>query len=123
MGRTLDVLINAPAPEGKNTWLGRTYTDSPDVDGNTWVKGSHLKPGDLVECEIVGAEEHDLIARPVSTLPPKRRTARPRPRRPATESRLWQSLMACRRLAFPPECRPSRLCEPFCRPSESGFSP
>ena len=38
VGRTLDVLIDAPAPEGKNMWLGRTYTDAPDVDGNTWVK-------------------------------------------------------------------------------------
>ncbi len=81
VGRTLDVLIDAPAPEGKNMWLGRTYTDAPDVDGNTWVRGTHLKPGDMVECEIVGAEEHDLIARPVSTSPPKKHKARPRPRR------------------------------------------
>ena len=34
-------------------------------------KAAHLKPGDLVECEIVGAHEHDLIARPVSTSPPE----------------------------------------------------
>ena len=40
VGRTLDVLIDAPAPEGKHLWLGRTYTDAPDVDGNTWVEGS-----------------------------------------------------------------------------------
>jgi ribosomal protein S12 methylthiotransferase len=81
VGRTLDVLIDAPAPEVKNMWLGRTYTDAPDVDGNTWVRATHLKPGDLVECEIVGAEAHDLIARPVSTSPPRRHKARPRPRR------------------------------------------
>jgi ribosomal protein S12 methylthiotransferase len=81
VGRTLDVLIDGPAPEGKSMWLGRTYTDAPDVDGNTWVKSAHLKPGDLVECEIVGAHEHDLIAQPVSAAPPKRRKARPRPRR------------------------------------------
>jgi ribosomal protein S12 methylthiotransferase len=81
VGRTLDVLIDAPAPEGKHMWLGRTYTDAPDVDGNAWVKGAHLNPGDLVECEIVGAHEHDLIAQPVMTSPPKKRRARPRPRR------------------------------------------
>jgi len=81
VGRTLDVLIDAPAPEGKNVWLGRAYTDAPDVDGIAWVKGSHLNPGDLVECEIVRAHEHDLIAHPLSTVPPKKRRVRPRPRR------------------------------------------
>ena len=81
VGRTLDVLIDAPAPEGKNVWLGRAYTDAPDVDGIAWVKGSHLNPGDLVECEILRSHEHDLIAHPVSTAPPKKRRVRPRPRR------------------------------------------
>jgi ribosomal protein S12 methylthiotransferase len=81
VGRKLDVLIDGPAPDGKHMWLGRTYTDAPDVDGNTWVKGAHFKPGDLIECTIVGAHEHDFYAEPVSTMPPPRRKARPRPRR------------------------------------------
>jgi ribosomal protein S12 methylthiotransferase len=81
VGRTLDVRIDAPAPEGRHLWLGRTYADAPDVDGTTWVRGTNFRPGDLVECDIVGAHEHDLIARPVSTSPPRRSKARPRPRR------------------------------------------
>jgi ribosomal protein S12 methylthiotransferase len=81
VGRTLDVMIDAPAPEGRHLWVGRTYTDCPDVDGTTWVRGTNFQPGDLVECEIVGAHEHDLIAKPVSASPPKRRKARPKPRR------------------------------------------
>ena len=43
VGRTLDVLIDAPAPEGKHLWLGRTYADAPDVDGITWVRGDALQ--------------------------------------------------------------------------------
>jgi ribosomal protein S12 methylthiotransferase len=87
VGRTLDVLIDAPAPEGRHLWLGRTYADAPDVDGITWVRGTHLRPGDLVACEIVAAEDYDLIARPVSSAPPRRRKARPSPRRkPASSS-------------------------------------
>jgi ribosomal protein S12 methylthiotransferase len=81
VGRTLDVLIDTAAPEEKHLWLGRTYTDAPDVDGNTWVRGAQFQPGDLIECEIVAAQEHDLVARPVSNTPPKKRRARPRPRR------------------------------------------
>jgi ribosomal protein S12 methylthiotransferase len=80
VGRTLDVLIDGPAPEGRHLWLGRTYADAPDVDGVTWVRGTNLRPGDLVPCEIVGTEEYDLIAR-ASTSPPRRRKNRPRPRR------------------------------------------
>ncbi len=80
VGRTLDVLIDAKAPEGKDLWMGRTFADAPDVDGTAWVTASHVKPGDLVECSIKGAHEHDLVAVPVSTMPPQRRKPRPRPR-------------------------------------------
>jgi ribosomal protein S12 methylthiotransferase len=80
VGQTLDVLIDAKAPEEKHLWMGRPYTDAPDVDGVTWVRGARLVPGDLVKCEIVGAEQYDLIARPVSAEPPRRRKSRPRPR-------------------------------------------
>jgi ribosomal protein S12 methylthiotransferase len=81
VGQVRDVLIDAPAPEGRHLWQGRTCADAPDVDGTTWVRGTHLQPGDLVECEITGADGYDLIARPTSPAPPKRRRARPRPRK------------------------------------------
>jgi ribosomal protein S12 methylthiotransferase len=80
VGKTLDVLIDGPAPEAKNLWVGRTFADAPDVDGLTYVQGSHLEPGDLVSCEIVEAAGYDLIARAEAT-PPRRRRARPRPRK------------------------------------------
>jgi ribosomal protein S12 methylthiotransferase len=79
--RTLDVLIDAPAPRGRKVWLGRTYTDAPDVDGVVLVQGPDLQPGVLVACEITGAQGYDLIARPVSSPVPRPRRARPRPRR------------------------------------------
>jgi ribosomal protein S12 methylthiotransferase len=88
VGRTLDVLIDAHAPDGKSLWLGRTYADAPDVDGVTWVKGNQLSPGDLVTCEIVAAEGYDLIARAASTPPPRRRKTRPVPRRKPAGSSL-----------------------------------
>ena len=66
VGKTLDVLIDAPAPEGRHLWIGRSYADAPDVDGVTWTHGTDLQPGDLVACEIVTAHEYDLVARSVS---------------------------------------------------------
>jgi ribosomal protein S12 methylthiotransferase len=85
VGQRLEVLIDAPAPRGKKNWLGRPYTDAPDVDGLTLVQGADLRAGDLVACEIVAAEGYDLVARPVAASTPKGRRSRPRPRtRPAS---------------------------------------
>ena len=82
VGRTLDVLIDAPAPEGKNMWLGRTYADcSRRRRRHPGCEASHVRPGDMVECEIVGAEGLRPDRPPASTSPPKQRKARPRPRR------------------------------------------
>ena len=80
VGKTLDVVIDAPAPEGRHLWLGRTYADAPDVDGVTFVRGTHLEAGDLVPCTIVGTAGYDTIAQ-ASALPPKRTRTRPKPRK------------------------------------------
>jgi ribosomal protein S12 methylthiotransferase len=80
VGRSLDVLIDAPSPEAKNLWVGRTYADAPDVDGLTYVRGVGLEPGDLASCEIVAAEGYDLWAR-AGSAPPRKRRARPRARK------------------------------------------
>lgn len=78
VGRDLEVLIDAPGPEG--TWLGRSYADAPDVDGQVIVTGAGLEPGDLVPCAIVAAEGYDLVGR-AGRVPPRRRRARPQPRK------------------------------------------
>lgn len=87
VGRQLDVLIDGPAPEGKNLWVGRTYADAPDVDGVTFVRGVSLEPGDLVACEVVAAEGYDLIA-DAGTMPPRRKRARPKSRKKPSSSSL-----------------------------------
>jgi ribosomal protein S12 methylthiotransferase len=87
VGQTLDVMIDAPSPQGRHHWIGRTYADSPDVDAVVHVRGGPFRPGDIVPCEIVDCEEYDLIARASPAEPPRARKARPRPRRrPAASS-------------------------------------
>jgi ribosomal protein S12 methylthiotransferase len=82
VGKALDVLIDAPAPEAAGRlWVGRSYADAPDVDGVVYVTGRDLEPGDLVRCSIVGAEGYDLVARLEGSAPPRKRKARPRPRK------------------------------------------
>jgi ribosomal protein S12 methylthiotransferase len=87
VNRTLDILIDAPAQGHKSLWLGRAYTDAPDVDGLTLVPATDLAPGDLVSCEIVEARGYDLVARPLTMSPrPRRSRPRPRPRRKPANS-------------------------------------
>jgi ribosomal protein S12 methylthiotransferase len=66
VGRRLDVIIDRPLPDEKNTWLGRSYADAPDVDGVVYVTGKKIKPGQIVPCEVVATAEYDLIAAPVA---------------------------------------------------------
>jgi len=82
VGRTLDVLIDGPAPDSSgDLWVGRTYADAPDVDALVYVSGSNLEAGDLVECSILAADGYDLIARPSAASAPRRRRSRPKPRK------------------------------------------
>ena len=60
-GRTLEVMI-----EGKvaveNAYVGRTYMDSPKVDGLIFLNtGLSLMSGDFLKVRVTGASEYDLI--------------------------------------------------------------
>jgi ribosomal protein S12 methylthiotransferase len=85
VGRTLDVLIDAPSADQKHVWVGRSYADAPDVDGLTYVRGSGLQPGDLVTCTITRAEGYDTFVRVVGP-PPVRRRVRPAARKKPSSS-------------------------------------
>ncbi len=89
VGQVREVLIDGPAPDAPGAWLGRSYADAPDVDGQVVVTGSALEAGDLVPCEIVAADGYDLVAR-AGSVPPRRRKRRPRGRRTRPRrSRSW----------------------------------
>ena len=80
VGRSLDVLIDGPDPTRPGRWVGRTYADAPDVDGQVFLTGDGLESGDLVSGEIIGTDGYDLIAR-AGDRPPSRRRRRPTARR------------------------------------------
>ncbi len=62
LGKKRDVLLDGPVPGEQNAWIGRTFADAPDIDGVVYVSGEGLKAGQIVGCEIVGAQGYDLIA-------------------------------------------------------------
>ena len=61
VGRTVEVLIEGKIPED-GIYIGRTYKDAPDVDGYIFVNAEEeMMSGDMVQVEITGASDYDLI--------------------------------------------------------------
>jgi ribosomal protein S12 methylthiotransferase len=62
VGQQYKVIIDSYIPGERNAYIGRSIADAPEIDGVVYVTGEKLKPGQLVDCEIVGAKDYDLIA-------------------------------------------------------------
>ena len=61
VGRRLRVLIEEKEAKSRNTYIGRSSYDAPDVDGLVYVRSqAPLRSGDLVETDITDAYEYDL---------------------------------------------------------------
>ena len=80
VGRTLKVLVEgqgeieyeSPDPSRRDPvteWtevisVGRTYRDAPEIDGLVLIEDA-IEPGQMIEAQITGAIEYDLIGVPV----------------------------------------------------------
>ena len=65
VGQTRQVLIDRAVPDQQGVWIGRTQGDAPDVDALVFVTESdevRLHAGAMARCEIVAAQQYDLIA-------------------------------------------------------------
>lgn len=61
IGRVLEVMIEGKVAD-ENAYVGRTYMDSPNVDGLIFVNTEYsLMSGDFVRVRVTGAQEYDLI--------------------------------------------------------------
>ena len=61
IGSVCDVLIEGSLPED-GVYIGRTFTDAPDVDGYIFVTSARpLETGDLIPVRVTGASEYDLM--------------------------------------------------------------
>lgn len=61
-GRTLEVLLERPARDGR-AWIGRTRYQAPEVDGVTVVESGDGAPGRLVHARLIGRRGmYDFLA-------------------------------------------------------------
>ncbi|QDS95035.1 Ribosomal protein S12 methylthiotransferase RimO [Roseimaritima multifibrata] len=69
VGTTEEVLIDSELPEQPGIWIGRTYSDAPDIDGLVYVTSDPAQPlaaGQMVPCELVASQGYDLVGVPIA---------------------------------------------------------
>lgn len=59
IGKTIDCIVESISEDG--TVTARTYKDAPEVDGLIFIEtNTPVLPGDIITCEVTGANEYDL---------------------------------------------------------------
>ena len=61
-GLRMRVLVDATHPDWPGLHTGRIWRQAPEIDGLTYVSGPGVRPGAMVEAEIVETREYDLNA-------------------------------------------------------------
>ena len=60
IGKTMEVLVDG-YDEEMEQFFGRTYADSPDIDGRVWIASDEpVREGSFVKVCIDGCQEGDL---------------------------------------------------------------
>ena len=59
LGCELDVLIDGQVDD--QFWVGRTYADAPEIDGNVYVSGEGIEVGDFIPVEMIERRDYDLV--------------------------------------------------------------
>ena len=62
IGKTMQVLCEGFDPD-EESYYGRTYADSPDIDGKIWFTAErHIKTGDFVDVRVVDTYDGELVS-------------------------------------------------------------
>jgi len=68
VGAQVQVMVDGPSPEHELVWRGRLSGQAPEIDPVVYFTDANLetlKPGLLLQAEIVGSREYDLVVRPL----------------------------------------------------------
>jgi len=68
VGDHVQVMVDGPSPEHELVWRGRVSGQAPEIDPVVYFTDANpetLRPGKLLQAEIVGAREYDLVVRPL----------------------------------------------------------
>jgi ribosomal protein S12 methylthiotransferase len=71
MGERVRVMVDGSSSEHELVWQGRLEGQAPEIDPVVFFTESapdELVPGALIEAEVVGARDYDLVVKPVLSL-------------------------------------------------------
>ena len=61
IGRELDVLVDGPSDEHEYVMMGRHAGQAPDIDGQVYLSGGEVQPGEMRRVRISQASDYDLV--------------------------------------------------------------
>jgi ribosomal protein S12 methylthiotransferase len=68
VGNRVQVMVDGPSPEHELVWRGRLAGQAPEIDPVVYFTDANLetlRPGAVLQAEIVGSREYDLVVRPL----------------------------------------------------------
>jgi ribosomal protein S12 methylthiotransferase len=68
VGARVQVMVDGPSPEHELVWQGRLSGQAPEIDPVVYFTDAApemLRPGALLQAEIVGSRDYDLVVRPL----------------------------------------------------------
>jgi ribosomal protein S12 methylthiotransferase len=68
VGAQVQVIVDGPSSEHELVWRGRLAGQAPEIDPVVYFTDANpetLRPGALLQAEIVGSREYDLVVRPL----------------------------------------------------------
>jgi ribosomal protein S12 methylthiotransferase len=68
VGSQVQVMVDGPSAEHELVWRGRLAGQAPEIDPVVYFTDANpeaLRPGALLQAEIVGSREYDLVVRPL----------------------------------------------------------
>ncbi|AUX23489.1 ribosomal protein S12 methylthiotransferase [Sorangium cellulosum] len=96
IGRELEVLVEGTSDEHEYVLMGRHAGQAPEIDGQVYLSGGEVRPGEMCRVRITQASDYDLVGELLDEGEPERDAALP----PAVIAGAAPSLTAKRRVAL-----------------------
>src|SRR6185436_11969192 len=71
VGRELDVLVEGPSEEHDLVMAGRHEGQAPEIDGQVFLSGGEVLPGQIRRVRVTQASDYDLVGDVIDEPPPK----------------------------------------------------
>lgn len=72
IGRELDVLVEGPSEEHELVMAGRHQGQAPEIDGQVYLSGGEVLPGQIRRVKITQASDYDLVGDVIDEMPSAR---------------------------------------------------